>query len=103
MSDPSNNPIPLYDNGPMGSCRHDEWANLVGLTVEVRKDGQMVRIGVIEDATLDRSHIWIAQEGTTGRELFDKGSGYQVWIPPIHLQHRERLIRGEQTNRLSNS
>ncbi|WP_395405492.1 hypothetical protein ACHMXB_21730 (plasmid) [Arthrobacter sp. UC242_113] len=103
MNDSAMGPVLLFDDGISRSRRHDEWINLIGMVVDVRKDGEFVRRGVVEDATLDGSHVWIAGEGITGRALFDKGSGYQVWIHPLHIQRRASLVHGDPTNQLPTS
>jgi len=88
-------PVFLFDDGISRSRRHDEWINLIGLAVEVRQNGEVVHRGVVEDVSMDSSNIWIASEGASGRKLYDKGSGYQVWIHPAHLQRREYRFLGD--------
>ena len=85
----------FFDDGIARSCRHDDWVNLVGLTVEVWHNREVVHKGVVEDVSADSSTIWIAREGASGRKLYDKGSGYQVWIHPRHLQRRKYRLLGD--------
>jgi hypothetical protein len=36
--------------------------------------------GVVEQAADDDSVLWIAAAGASTRRLFDKSTGYQVWV-----------------------
>ena len=65
--------------------RFHDWSRLVGIPVEVRKDFQLVRAGVVDDAMQDSSALWIAADATGGRTLFAAAEGYQVWISPREL------------------
>jgi hypothetical protein len=64
---------------------YHDWSRLVGLPVEVRKDFQLVRAGVVDDAMQDPSALWIAADTTAGRTLFTAAEGYEVWIHPREL------------------
>jgi len=57
-----------------------DWARLPGHAVEVWLQGEYIAAGVVEQATEDDSVLWIAGEGICTRRLFDKSSGYQVWV-----------------------
>lgn len=54
------------------------WSQLVGDCVEVWLSGEYVCTGIVEEATVDDSILWVAAEGTRTRQLFDKHSGYEV-------------------------
>lgn len=57
-----------------------DWARLTGRTVEVWHLGQHVASGVVDQAAEDGSVLWIAAEGISTRRMFDKSSGYQIWV-----------------------
>jgi hypothetical protein len=57
-----------------------DWARLTGHTVEVWLLGEHVITGVVEQAAEDDSVLWIAGAGISTRRLFDKSTGYQVWV-----------------------
>ncbi len=57
-----------------------DWARLPGRTVEVWHLGQHVASGVVDQAAEDGSVLWIAAEGISTRRIFDKSSGYQIWV-----------------------
>ncbi|MHC6591911.1 hypothetical protein [Arthrobacter sp. C152] len=57
-----------------------DWAQLPGHTVEVWLLGEHVASGVVDQAAEDDSVLWIAAEGISTRRIFDKSSGYQVWV-----------------------
>lgn len=57
-----------------------DWARLPGHTVEVWLLGEHVASGVVDQATEDDSVLWIAAEGISTRRIFDKSSGYQIWV-----------------------
>lgn len=51
---------------------------LQGDLVEIRRDGQIVRVGRI-DALLPGSGIlWLRQDGNEGRRIYDPADGYEV-------------------------
>jgi hypothetical protein len=57
-----------------------DWARLTGHTVEVWLLGDHVMTGVVDQAAEDDSVLWIAGAGISTRRLFDKSTGYQVWV-----------------------
>lgn len=59
--------------------RTDHWRSLVGEIVEVRRNGQLYRHGLVDAAMADASGLWIAQEGAVQREFIDARSGFEVW------------------------
>ncbi|MDR6507899.1 hypothetical protein [Arthrobacter oryzae] len=56
----------------------EDWQRLVGSWVELRHDGQFVRIGEVEDATPDSSVLWLKFYGNHGRQLVAKTDGYEI-------------------------
>ena len=69
----------------MEAYRYREWSRLIGIPVEVRKDFQLVRTGVVEDAMQDSSALWLVADTGGGRALFSAAEGYEVWIRPREL------------------
>ncbi|MDI3210868.1 hypothetical protein [Arthrobacter sp. AL12] len=59
--------------------RHDDWARLIGATVEIRRRGDPVRTGLVDHATRDSNVLWLAQEGNSPRKMIDKAQGYEAW------------------------
>jgi hypothetical protein len=59
---------------------------MIGARVEVRRHGQFIRAGRVEDATPSGDTVWIAADGIDRRAMFEKSGGYTVWIAPTHLQ-----------------
>ncbi|MGN6440857.1 MAG: hypothetical protein ACTHL6_03025 [Arthrobacter sp.] len=57
-----------------------DWARLPGRSVEVWLHGEYVACGVVDQAAEDGSVLWIAAEGISTRRIFDKSSGYQIWV-----------------------
>lgn len=56
----------------------EDWAHLVGGTVEVTLDGNLVRVGKVEQATPDSSTLWVEADAVNPRALFCKAWGYKV-------------------------
>jgi hypothetical protein len=42
--------------------------------------GEYVAGGVVDQAAEDGTVLWIAAEGIMTRRIFDRASGYQVWL-----------------------
>lgn len=61
-------------------ARRSDWARLPGRSVEVWLLGEHVATGVVDQAAEDGSVLWIAAEGIRTRRIFDKSSGYQIWV-----------------------
>jgi hypothetical protein len=57
-----------------------DWARLPGRSVEVWLLGELVASGVVDQAAEDGSVLWIAAQGINTRRIFDKSSGYQIWV-----------------------
>ena len=70
----------------MTKYRHHDWARLVGVPVEIRKHGEAVRSGVVDDAMPDSSMIWVASGEQSSRTLFEASRGFQVWVEPRQLE-----------------
>ncbi|TAP38804.1 hypothetical protein [Arthrobacter sp. S39] len=66
--------------------RHDDWAAVIGGPVQIRRHGLMVQSGIVEDATVDSSILWLRSSGVQPRRAFVRREGYEVWISPRDLQ-----------------
>lgn len=60
--------------------RQDEWAPVIGEHVQIRKQGGIVRDGIVDAVTLDDSILWLAADGTEPREMLCRAEGVEVWI-----------------------
>jgi hypothetical protein len=69
----------------MKPYRYHDWSRLIGTPVEVRKDFEIVRAGVVDDAMADSSALWLAADAGGGRALYAAAEGYEVWIRPMEL------------------
>jgi len=64
---------------------HHAWNRLIGVPVEIRKDSEVVRAGVVDDAMPRPAALWLAADAGGGRELFTAAEGFQVWVLPQPL------------------
>lgn len=71
----------------MTSYEFADWRRLPGARVEVRRHGELVRIGTAEAATEDSSILWLARDGVEERVMIEKSSDYQIWIEPNQLRN----------------
>ncbi|WP_309107970.1 hypothetical protein [Arthrobacter sp.] len=56
----------------------EDWSQLVGRVVELRRNGQVVRIAEVEDVTPDSSILWLRFDGNHGRQLVTRTDGYEL-------------------------
>jgi hypothetical protein len=59
----------------------DNWKELIGRTIELRRQGQLIRTARVEDASQDSAMIWLAFEGNHNRQLILKTDGYDIHLP----------------------
>lgn len=69
----------------MTSYIHSDWSSLVGTLVEVRRDGQLLRKGLVDAAMADSSVLWLAADVLHSRSLIEASEGYEVWVEPRKL------------------
>jgi hypothetical protein len=69
----------------MQPYRYHDWSKLIGTPVEIRRDFEIVRDGIVDDAMGDSSALWLAADACGGRTLFTAAEGYEVWIRPQEL------------------
>ncbi|WP_461172313.1 hypothetical protein M1D93_15140 [Arthrobacter sp. Z1-9] len=70
----------------MTPYRHHEWARLIGAPVDIKKHGEVIRTGIVDDAMPDSSMIWIASDEQSSRTLYEASEGFQVWVEPKQLE-----------------
>ncbi|TLM81068.1 hypothetical protein FDW83_17570 [Pseudarthrobacter sp. NamE2] len=55
-----------------------DWSSLIGQTVELRRQGQVVRQGKVDMVSDDSSMLWLEPDATHGRQLFLRADGYVI-------------------------
>jgi hypothetical protein len=70
---------------PVTPVEHVDWNLLINALVEIRRNGQVIRTGFVEDAMSDSSALWIAAEANDPRQMFEASEGHQVWVLPQEL------------------
>jgi hypothetical protein len=61
---------------PSGPC--PDWQLLIGARVEIRRHGQLLGTGLVDDATPAGDIAWIAADGVNGRSLIEKAGGFDL-------------------------
>lgn len=56
-----------------------DWQRTLGQHVEVRRYGEIVRTGTVEDVMSDNSILWISAEGAFPRQMVERVEGYEVY------------------------
>jgi len=64
----------------------DAWHRLTNAPVEIRRHGEVVRCGTVEDVMPDSSIIWVAADHEHPRALFEVSEGFEVWLEPRLLE-----------------
>ena len=62
--------------------KYIDWQRVIGLPVEIRKDGETVTTGVVDEAMPDSSIVWLAPHGARHRTLYEAEQQYEVWVDP---------------------
>lgn len=73
---------PSSNGTPQRALKVDKWVNLQAATVEIRRDGILIRTGRVDAATSDSTMLWLSQDGIDRRTLIHKQDGYEVWVDP---------------------
>jgi hypothetical protein len=55
------------------------WHQLVGSRVEVRRGGDVLDVGIVDDAMADGTLLWLAQEGAKNRRIIELAVGDGIW------------------------
>ncbi|WP_284753251.1 hypothetical protein [Arthrobacter sp. efr-133-R2A-120] len=50
------------------------------MRVEVRRAGEQVQSGLVDNAMPDSSVVWLAPEGVQRRTLYEAVHGFEVWV-----------------------
>lgn len=69
----------------MTSYRCEDWSDLAGINVEIRRHRRRIRYGIVDAVMPDSSMLWLAAGLDGGRCLFDSAEGYEVWADPVDL------------------
>jgi hypothetical protein len=56
----------------------DDWQELRGCRVRIRKDGRLIRTGYVEEVTRQADVLWLESHGAHPRQLFEKAEGYSI-------------------------
>jgi hypothetical protein len=77
----------------MTAYRSNDWGQLIGIFVEVRKDYEFFRAGFVDDAMVNSSVLWLRADENHGRILISAADGCEVWVQPRELEgkHRYRM------------
>lgn len=59
--------------------QHD-WTAVLGQSVEIRRYGEPLRVGLVDAVTPDGSILWILSPGIVPRMMVERLEGYEVWI-----------------------
>jgi hypothetical protein len=70
---------------PVTPVQHLEWSKLVNVLVEVRRNGQTIRRGIVEDAMPNSSALWIAADSVGPRQIFETCQGHEIWVSAQEL------------------
>ena len=68
-----------------------DWTILIGAMVHVLQDRRILRMGVVETVSTDGRVIWLEQGHGFGRQVVDKGSGFQILISEQQLRSIGKL------------
>lgn len=66
-----------------------DWQRALGQYVEVRRHGEIIRTGTVEDVMPDNSILWISAAGPLPRQMYERADGYKVYArypwdsPPV--------------------
>lgn len=64
-----------------------DWKRALGQYVEVRRGGDIVRTGTVDDVMSDNSILWVSAAGPFHRQMYERTEGFEVyarypWDPP---------------------
>lgn len=78
-----------YLNVASPSFLYPGWHRLIGSLVEIRRHGQFIRTGILDNATSSGDIAWIAADGINSRTMIEKAAGYELWPVPSRLDYAE--------------
>lgn len=56
-----------------------DWQRALGQSVEIRRNTEVIRSGVVEAVMPDNSILWIAATGALPRIMFERSEGHEVY------------------------
>lgn len=59
---------------------------LVGAVVQIHRENQAIRTGVIDDAMPDSSLLLLAADGVHQRRMYEAAENYKAWVQPQPLE-----------------
>lgn len=65
----------------------EDWTNLAGRTISVRRGGRLIRVGLVDAVTPDGDMLWLQSEGVEPRALFHKADHYTAWTVQVSAIH----------------
>ena len=57
-------------------------------TVQIRRNGRIIRTGTIDDAMADSTALWIAGDATQPRTMYETVRGIEVWAEANEAEDR---------------
>jgi hypothetical protein len=69
----------------MTLSNYPDWSSLIGATVEIPRNGEIIRTGTVEDAMPDSSALWLPSDSTHSRTMYEAALQYEAWVKPQEL------------------
>lgn len=76
--------------------RIEDWRTLIGASVEIRQQGNIICSGTVDAVTDDGRIMWI-DSPVEGRRLFEKADFYQAWAVEERVGFHYK-VTGAETN-----
>ena len=81
----------------MKSYRCDDWSGLpLGVHIEIRRRGIMIRTGAVETVTTDGTLLCLSTDHNGTRALFEAAEGYEVWLDSVDVPPDPSLLLQSQ-------
>jgi hypothetical protein len=101
LNPPTSSHVPATDGIPIVAWQYvnaatrlspfPDWQLLIGTVVEIRRHGQLIGTGLVDNATSSGDIVWIAADGINGRTMIVKAEGYDLSITPAQLQAQKHF------------
>lgn len=72
-----------------------EWRDLVGCTIELRREGRLVRTAEVEEVSADSSLLWLRFHGNDGRQIITQWDGFDVTVLDTRKYSLKEHSRGK--------
>jgi hypothetical protein len=56
-----------------------DWQRALKQYVEVRRNGETIRAGTVEEVMPDNTILWVSAAGPQPRKLYERAEGYKVY------------------------